>query len=354
MQLGLTEDQQAIREVFASFFAKEAPPTVARAAEPGGFDAALWGRLLETGAPAMGVPEAHGGGGAGLGDLAVVATEVGRNIAPVPFVDHAVAARLLAAAGAPAELIGLAVDAAAPVALALHPAVDGTWSIVPAGAVAELVVGLDGDDLVALRSAAPGSGPRNHGAMPIAHRSSTDGQRHVLASGDLAHELHGRALSEWKTLTAAALVGIGEAALAIGKEYVMARHQFGKPIGSFQAVQQGMADLPILCDGAFLLMHKAAWAGDQGADSSGGGTIDVGDNDITDFDALASMAFVFASDTAAHATDRSLHYHGGYGFSEEYDIQLYYRRARGWALVYRDPTRECVDLADLLFPAAAR
>ena len=61
------------------------------------------------------------------------------------------------------------------------------------------------------------------------------------------------------------------------------------------------------------------------------------------------MAFVFNADGAAHATDRALHFHGGYGFAEEYDIQLFYRRARGWALVYDDPARECGRLADAMF-----
>ena len=69
---------------------------------------------------------------------------------------------------------------------------------------------------------------------------------------------------------------------------------------------------------------------------------------VTDGAALASMAFVFASEAAATATDRSLHYHGGYGFAEEYDIQLYYRRARGWRLVAGDPAAELAFLADLL------
>jgi alkylation response protein AidB-like acyl-CoA dehydrogenase len=77
--------------------------------------------------------------------------------------------------------------------------------------------------------------------------------------------------------------------------------------------------------------------------------INPDDSDITDFPTLASMAFVFASEAAAYVTDRSLHYHGGYGFAEEYDIQLYYRRARGWSLVYGDPAKECLDLADRLF-----
>jgi alkylation response protein AidB-like acyl-CoA dehydrogenase len=125
----------------------------------------------------------------------------------------------------------------------------------------------------------------------------------------------------------------------------MSRYQFGVPIGSFQAVQHGLADLPALIDGARLLTHKAAWAGDE----PGPGVCDVDDCTITDFDSLAGMAFVFAAETATRATDRSLHFHGGYGFSEEYDIQLYYRRARGWALVLDDPSRECLRLADRLF-----
>lgn len=335
MDLDLTEDQKAIKEVFSGFFTNEAPPTVARAAEPFGFDRALWSRLLETGAPGMGVAETHGGGGASLGDLVVVAETFGRAIAPVPLVEHLIAARLF-----PAEDV---VSGESIATLALHPAdADGTWRIVPAGAVADVVIGVDGNEIVAVRSAAPGTGPRNHAAAPLADRSARDGERIVL--GPAAE--FSRAIAEWQTVTAGALVGIAAQALAIALDYVMTRQQFGVPIGSFQAIQQGMADLPILVDGGRLLTFKAAWAGDLGKP----GILDADDSNITDFEALASMAFVFTSDGAAHATDRSLHYHGGYGFAEEYDIQLFYRRARGWALVYDDPSREAVRLAGRLFP----
>jgi len=149
-------------------------------------------------------------------------------------------------------------------------------------------------------------------------------------------------LDEWKMLTAASLVGVSFAALELGVEYAKSRIQFGVPIGSFQAVQQGLATLPGMIDGARLLMHKAAWA-------SADGNVDTDDNDVSQQAALASMAFLFASDVAALATDRSLHYHGGYGFAEEYDIQLYYRRARGWSLVLGDPSHEALALADRLF-----
>jgi alkylation response protein AidB-like acyl-CoA dehydrogenase len=177
----------------------------------------------------------------------------------------------------------------------------------------------------------------NHGCLPLAHRP-LDGAI-VVAEGNAAHAAHGRALDEWRTLTAAALVGNARTALDLAVEYVKERHQFGRPIGAFQAVQQLLADLPGLLDGARLLAAKAAWSGDLDPDGNGG-TIDLGTNDVT------------AGEAAATATDRSLHVHGGYGFSEEYDIQLFYRRARAWALVLDDPARECRRLADLLLESA--
>jgi alkylation response protein AidB-like acyl-CoA dehydrogenase len=291
------------------------------------------------GAPGMGVPAADGGGEATLSDLVVVAEAAGHAIAPVPLVEHIVAARAHPAADV--------VEGAVIATISLRPAApDGTWRLVPGGAVAEVVIGVDGDELVAVRAPAPGQAPRNHGAAPLADRSARQGVRTVLGPASSFD----RAISEWKTLTAASLVGISVAALQLGRDYAMSRYQFGVPIGSFQAVQHGLADLPALIDGGRLLTHKAAWAGDRLTP----GIRDVDDCDITDFDSLAGMAFVFAADVSTRATDRSLHFHGGYGFSEEYDIQLYYRRARGWALIYDDPSKECLRLADALFgPVAA-
>ena len=205
---------------------------------------------------------------------------------------------------------------------------------------------LDGDLLVLVTSPPPGVALTNHGCLPLAHRPVSGAE--VVAEGTDAVAAHARAVDEWRTLTAASLVGMARTALDLGVDYAKERHQFGKPIGSFQAVQHLLADLPGLIDGARLLAAKAAWAGDRDAP----GAVAVGDNDITDFAALAAMAFTFAGEAAATATDRSLHVHGGYGFSEEYDIQLFFRRARAASLVLDDPARECRRLADLLFTAA--
>lgn len=339
MDLDLTDDQEAIREVFAGFFAAEAGPNQARGAEPLGFDSAAWQRLLETGAPGMGVPEEAGGGGGGLADLAVVAEEAGAHIAPVPIIDHMVTARLLARLGALDDdvLAGTVVAG-----IALSPAVDAVAMTVPTGAVAGRLVALDGDRLLIVGAAAPGVALANHGCMPLAHRPLDGGT--ILATGTTALDAHARAVDEWRTLTAAALVGITRTAIDLAVGYVTERHQFGRPIGSFQAVQHGLADLPGLLEGARLLTGKAAWAGDDDDD----GVVDLGDNEITEFATLAGMALVFAGEASARATDRSLHFHGGYGFSEEYDIQLFYRRARAWSLVLGDPAGECRRLADRL------
>ena len=160
VDLGLSADQESIQELFDGFFANESPPEVARAAEPLGFDRSLWARSCELGAPGMGVAESAGGGGAGLADLVVVAESLGRAIAPVPLVEHLVAARAAARCrrgGRRGARRPCRCDPPTPTA---------AGGCAPAGAVADVVIGVDGDELVAVRSTPPGDGPRNHGRRP--------------------------------------------------------------------------------------------------------------------------------------------------------------------------------------------
>jgi alkylation response protein AidB-like acyl-CoA dehydrogenase len=340
VDLSLSEDQLAVQAAFAEFFDKEATLERVRAAEPLGFDPDLWTKLAGTGAIAMGWPEDAGGDGAGCLDLVLVAEQCGRRIAPVPFAESVAAGRLLARVGATALLAGVADGSTLPT-IALSPPAGGRLRLVPAGAVAEVVVALDGDRLLAWRRP-PGARPHvppspNLGSSPLADWPLDDGEPMVLASGPQAAQLYHDAVADWKLLTAAALVGLRATALELGVSYVKARKAFGVIIGSFQAVQHRLADLVVAGDGSQLLVYEAAWARDAG---------------LPDAPALVSMAFLFGADCAFRTARECLQFHGGYGVTLEYDIQLYFRRAKAWPLALGDPRREYQRLADLVHPDA--
>ncbi len=100
LDYSLSEDHQAIQEAYKQFFKTHCSIETVRAAEESGFDKSLWERLCAMGATTMALPESSGGDGATLVDLTLVAEEIGRSLAPVPWIDHVCAARLLARLGA--------------------------------------------------------------------------------------------------------------------------------------------------------------------------------------------------------------------------------------------------------------
>lgn len=339
VDFGLSVDQQAIAESFGAFFANECGTDVVRRSEPLGYSHDLWAAARQLDAPGLATPEASGGSGATLSQLIVIAEAAGGHLAPIPLIEHWLAAATVQRA----DLISGAQIAT----VALRPADDdGVWRVVPAGAIADVVVGIDGPEVIAVESPPPGSALTNHGSMALADRSARAGTRTIIGPAEDFAEV----LDAWRVLTAAALTGLAQQALRIGQDYVLERKQFGRTIGEYQAIKHGLADLPALIDGARFLTHKAAWAADAGF-TQGTGELDLGEGIIERFEPLAAMAFVQAADAAAVATDRSLHYHGGYGFSAEYDIQLYFRRARAWATILGDRASERLRLADLLWGA---
>ena len=362
MHLKITEEQDALRDAVARFLEKASTAESVREAEPLGWDPKVWSGLTDMGVPTLGVSDERGGSGASLRDLAVVAEACGARLVAAPVVETMVAARLLArfanpsshgGPGGGAAALTRLIDAGPPVALAVRPAVDGVAHLVPGGAVAAAVVALDGDDLVVLdrsgradvadapdaadtgaTGVGPAASPANLGSAPLADIDLAGTDRTVLATGADARAAHALAVDEWRALTARWLVGLGREAQAIGIQYAKDRKQFGVPIGSFQAVQHRFADLATDLDGADLLSNKAVWA------------LDVGDAVASSF---PSMAFWFAGDTAQRAASWGLHVHGGYGFMEEYDIQLHFRRAKATRLVLGDPRRELQSLAGRLW-----
>jgi alkylation response protein AidB-like acyl-CoA dehydrogenase len=344
MDLSLSEEQLAVQDAYSALLSAHSTPADVRASEPDGFDPELWSRAVEMGISSMGVPENMKGGGASLQDLVVVAQECGAHLAPLPFVESLVAGRLIAAAGAK-ELTDGVVDGTVLPTLVLRPIVSerGTGVLVPAGAVAEAVVAMLGGVLVAFERP-PGDRPHltavpNLGCLPIAEWDLAEPslRRTVLASGSSAASIYERAVDEWRVLTAAALNGLRATALDIGLTYIKNRKAFGTLIGSFQAVQHRLADVSVAGDGAELLAFEAAWAADTGQLNAA---------------LLASYAFSFSSRTAFMTCREALQFHGGYGVTLEYDIQLYFRRAKAWPLALGDLALEEERAAVLSFPTS--
>ena len=340
MDLDLTHDQETFREMVGDFFERESPITVVRASEPLGFDLHLWRQVAAMGLCAITVPEIFGGGGAGWMDLALVVELAGRSLSPVPLIETAIANIVLASLcpGTDNVLTG-AVCGDLLATVALNPAMDHLVTMVPAGAVADVIVALDGDELVAVRD--PDFGPTqprgqlsNLGSMPIANRRLDSGERMVLARGERAVVTHRKALRYWELLTGTALVGLASRALELGLDYVQQREAFGVPVANFQTVQHRLADNATALDGARLLAYEAAWMQDVEAPTA---------------EEFSSMAALFGADVAFKTAADSLQFHGGYGYTLEYDIQLYFRRAKAWPLLAGDPRLRYAELAHRMY-----
>jgi alkylation response protein AidB-like acyl-CoA dehydrogenase len=335
MRLGLSDEQQLLRETFAQLFARESSPERVRAAEPLGFDAALWNQLAATDALGIRTPASGGGSDASLLDAALVAEEAGRRLASAPFVEAVVAARILAgstdetARGWLARLFA-GTDV---VTLALRDLAAEPRQLVPGGAVAGAVVALRGSELVLELAPDPAPAPPPDPG-PLAAWHAEPAGRIVLSSGEAAVRLFGAALEEWKLLTAAAVAGLAREALEIAARYASEREQFGRPIGAFQGIAHPLAESASDVEGARLLVWKAIWAISRGR---------------PDAAALVSTSFVWAAQAASKAVARALHTHGGYGLSLEYDIQLYHRRGKAWPLALGDPEEELLRAAERLW-----
>jgi alkylation response protein AidB-like acyl-CoA dehydrogenase len=336
MRLQLNDEQELLQNTFAELFAAESSCDRVRAAEPLGFDPALWKTLIETEVVGIRIPEAQGGSGASLLDACLVAEQAGRHLASAPLIEAIVAARLVAESGGvkAEEWLQKILSGSSLVSFALFPG--GDLQLVPGGAVADAVVGLDGDDLVLVEKSSEHAVPGNLASSPVA-RWSLAGERVVLASGDAATRAFTAAKEEWKLLTAACLSGLARRALEIAAEYASERVQFDRLIGTFQGVAHPLADAVTAVQGARYLVWRAAWS------------IANGEPDAA---ALISTAFAWSAESTSTAVARSLHTFGGYGLSLEYDIQLYNRRGKAWALLAGDPRDELLRLADRTWDGA--
>jgi alkylation response protein AidB-like acyl-CoA dehydrogenase len=335
LDYSLSEDHLAIQEAYKQFFKTHCPIETVRAAQESGFDKSLWERLCAMGATTMALPESAGGDGATLVDLTLVAEEIGRSLAPVPWIDHVCASRLLSRLGAvDSDLVtGKQLAAFDP----QHESVSGT-RLIPTGSIADRILVRGGSpespDIVALTFGTRPVKVDNIGKLPMAWVDpATADSSTVVASGPEALAEYQRALDEWRVLSAAALVGLVEETMTIAAEFAKNRYTLGVPISTLQAISHPLANIAITVAGGRNLTRRAAW---------------FLDNEPDERPELAPSAFVFMAEEASKAATMAVQVQGGLGVSAEAAATAYLVRARGWALAGGDPGASAKYIAEIV------
>ena len=353
MNFEFSEDQKQLRDQARRYLTEHSPPKAMRAVLEGNapYDKALWKGLAEMGFLGVAIPEEFGGAGAGHLELCVIAEEIGRALAPVPFSSTIyLAAEAIMLAGSDAQKAKWLPKIASGEAIgtlalfegvgnpshkaikvsASQGAVSGTKTPVADGAIADFAV-------VAARTGS--TGREADIGLFIVDLNSDGVTRKALANLDQAHgqaeitfdrakaEPLGATSEGWNILTrvldrAAVLmafeqVGGADRALEMGRDYALDRVAFGRPIGSFQAVKHILADMYVSATLARSNCYYGAWALST---------------DAGELPEAAATARISATQAFQHCAKNNIQVHGGMGFTWEFDCHLYYRRANVLAL----------------------
>jgi alkylation response protein AidB-like acyl-CoA dehydrogenase len=369
MDLDLTEEQELRRDTVRGLCVRHAGLDVVRSLEddPIGYADKLWAELGESGILGLTIPEADGGSGMTLLDAAIVFLELGRALSPLPlFPSVVMAGGVLQRAGTEAQRSSLLPRIASGDAIvvpawlepdrgfgekgvALQARRDGDgWTLTGvkrhvqfARAAEQLLVLARTDDAGVAMFLVPTDAPGV--SLTQQHSISSDTQYRVDLEGVRVGDDARVDTADWSTwhdamldgivLLAAQASGGARVALDLTVQYAKDRKQFDKPLGAFQAIAHYLADAVATVDGAETLVYEAAWAGSKG-------------RSIT---RLAPMAKLFACQTFRDVTAVAQQVFGGVGFTVEYDIQLYFRRAKQLQISWWD-TRYLEELvaADVL------
>ncbi|HWD54702.1 MAG TPA: acyl-CoA dehydrogenase [Acidimicrobiales bacterium] len=283
----------------------------------------FWPEMAELGWLGVHLPEEHGGAGASVSELAVILEEIGRQVAPGPFLPTVLASAVIARCGTPeqqARYLPSLADGTRTAALGLGGSLaleggrlGGDGGIVLGGRAAELLVLRAGDDLVIVPSPVDGLTLGGTKDIDPSRRSATATVSSVPL--DAADVLTGavpvaRALA--RTLGAAEAAGVLTACTDAAVAYAQERVQFGRTIGTFQAVKHHCADMLVAAELATATVWDAARAA---ADS------------LDEFELAAAMAAHLAFAPAVHNAQMNIQVHGGIGFTWEHDAHLFLRRA---------------------------
>jgi alkylation response protein AidB-like acyl-CoA dehydrogenase len=317
MRFEITEEQRLFRDTVRDLLRVESSPAVVRAswASESGRSPTLWAKLAEMGVVGATIPEAYGGLGRDALDFVVLLEEAGRAALAEPLLETTVAAALLRDAGSEELRARWLPDVAAGRAILTSSV--GTAPFVADAHVADLLLLEHGAELHAVA----------RGEVTPTREASVDGARRLhrcrwepsartrIADGETARAALDRARDLGALGTAAELVGLGSRMIEATVEYTKVRTQFGKPIGSFQAVKHHLVNAHLHVEFARPLVLRAAYSLSHGHRAA---SLHV------------SMAKAHASEAAKLAARAALQCHGAIGYTTEHDLHLYMKRA--WAL----------------------
>lgn len=365
--LRFDEDQAMIMDVARNFCRERSPIAAVRAQLDSGpgYDETLWREMVDLGWPGLALPEPVGGSGLGVSHAVAIAEAMGRALLGTPLLSTTLAGQLVARATAESRVDAFLADVAAgvPATVALQENPDwgsdacdcrfdesgvlqGAKQFVPdAGAAGWFVVVTRHRDLPALAlvkaEQLPEGAIRPHTLVDETKRAASVDFSGVRLTPDaiIAGEQVTIALCDFyllgALLTAAEATGSAAACLDTTVEYLKTRKQFGKLIGSYQALKHPCVDILMGIDSARSFIYHAASLLDDGPLS--------GDAEIA-----CRMAKAQASDTLLQAGDRAVQFHGGMGFTYECDAQLYIRRAQWSNQQFGDALHHRKRLAALL------
>jgi len=308
MDFELDADQESLQEGVRAFVEGRVPLDTVRELEAAGarVDRALWAELGEMGVFSIALPEDQGGLGMGVAEAALVFEELGRGIVPGPLVGTALAAGILDGA-ATGELVVAVLEPAEPITVVEFPAdVDALLLLADDGIRRVDPAALETTPVVRPTDALT--------PLAVVTRTSVDGKG-VIPAGELVADAaaSARARLVGTTLTAALQVGVALRATELATQYAKEREQFGKVIGSFQAVKHLCADMLIRAEVARVAVYAAAVTLDGRSDD--------------DAERAVAAAKCVAGNAAIQNGKSGIQVHGGNGYTWEFDIGRYWKRA---------------------------
>jgi alkylation response protein AidB-like acyl-CoA dehydrogenase len=374
MTFAFSEEQQELRRGLRRFLEDKSPSQqVRRLMETDeGYDRAVWSQMAEQlGLQGLTIPEEYGGAGAGPVEQLIVLEEMGRVLLCAPYFATAVLAvdALQASADAAAQrdhLPGIA--AGATVATLAVPEDDGRWStdrlqtrarrsggayvldgrksFVLDGTVADLVLVVaqaeEGPTLFAVDGRAPQLSRRSLQTIDMTRKQAAlvfDAvPARLVGTAGAAAAVVEKTLRLATVALAAEQVGGAQRCLDMSVEYAKLRVQFGRPIGSFQAIKHKCADMLLEVESARSAAYYAAWAAADGS---------------SELPLVASLAKAYCSEAYFHVAAENIQVHGGIGFTWEHDAHLFYRRAKSSEVMLGSPTHHREIAATYLIDGAA-